>query len=217
MVPSRNQDPQSPDCWRVLTDVSEQVAAIVTVHDPDGVSFRFLKAQYLDSPHVKSVAECRHILAHIILDDGMHDGGTELLGQFEKVIDQKISVLIDHRRRQVRTEFDGSNLISLASQPEGGISTALELLKGLNLIVITDGQVDDRNEIEEYMIEVARELDRLDAPRAYINVQFVQVGDDQNANPFLRHLENGLRDREDSPRDVGSSVLRAFSWARSSL
>jgi hypothetical protein len=76
--------------------------------------------------------------------------------------------------------------------------------KPLNLIVITDGDADDQDEVEDYLTSVAKELDRLEAPGRHIGIQFVQIGDDEAAAEWLTDLDDGFKGR--GTRDV--SVLR---------
>jgi hypothetical protein len=68
-----------------------------------------------------------------------------------------------------------------------------DLPKPLNLIVLTDGEADDEQEVEEYLVETARTLDELGAPKSHIGIQFVQVGDDVEAAEYLRRLDDDLK------------------------
>ena len=80
--------------------------------------------------------------------------------------------------------------------------------KPLNLIAITDGEADDRVEVEEYLRDdIAAQLDQWNAPKSYIGIQFVQVGDDQQAAKWLRELDDDLAKEPDSTlRDVSTRI-----------
>ena len=82
--------------------------------------------------------------------------------------------------------------------------------KKLNLTVITDGSADDEPEVESYITEVARELDRLGAKGSQIGIHFVQVGEEPNASEFLRRLDDDLKHNTKPPiRDVSTMITKA--------
>ncbi len=53
--------------------------------------------------------------------------------------------------------------------------------KKFNIIVITDGQADDKQELEDLIVDTAQELDRLRAPAAQIGIHSVLIGEDESA------------------------------------
>lgn len=66
----------------------------------------------------------------------------------------------------------------------------LTCLKPINIIVITDGVPSD--DVEAVVIQVAKKLDKLDAPPYQIGIQFFQVGKEIGAADALRSLDDEL-------------------------
>lgn len=76
--------------------------------------------------------------------------------------------------------------------------------KKLYLIVLTDGQPDDVQAVEEVVIKYANELEELKAPPFQVGMQFVQIGEDKVASEFLRRLNDDLMKKRCLNRDVSS-------------
>ena len=76
--------------------------------------------------------------------------------------------------------------------------------KRLNLIVLTDGEPDDVQAVEEVIVKYANELKELKAHPLQVGVQFVQIGGDEDASEFLRGLDDDLMKRRNLDRDVSS-------------
>lgn len=74
--------------------------------------------------------------------------------------------------------------------------------KKLNLIVLTDGEPDEDNDVERMIVKYAKELDREEAREHQVGIQFVQIGDDPKATMFLKMLDNDLKRRHGIGRDV---------------
>lgn len=74
--------------------------------------------------------------------------------------------------------------------------------KMLNLIVLTDGEPDDAQAVEEVIVKYANELKELRAPPLQVGVQFVQIGRDEAASKFLRSLDDDLVNKRGLDRDV---------------
>ena len=64
--------------------------------------------------------------------------------------------------------------------------------KPLNIVVITDGVPSD--DVESVIIDVAKQLDKAEAPAWQVGVQFFQVGNEHGAAEALRELDDGLAD-----------------------
>ena len=80
-------------------------------------------------------------------------------------------------------------------------------IKGLNLIVITDGEPSPGQDVEGVVMKYAKILAQLDAPPLQVGIQFVQVGDEKGAKDFLDSLDNDLQEKHDLDRDVSCLVL----------
>ena len=85
-------------------------------------------------------------------------------------------------------------------------------IKGLNLIVITDGEPSPGQDVEGVVVKYARILAELDAPPLQVGVQFVQVGDEKEAKDFLDSLDNELQEKYDLDRDVSWLDFTSRSW-----
>lgn len=76
-------------------------------------------------------------------------------------------------------------------------------IKGLNLIVLTDGEPDEDQDVETVIVDCANQLKALHAPKLKVGIQFVQIGNDEKAREFLRGLDDDLKDKHNLDRDVG--------------
>lgn len=75
-------------------------------------------------------------------------------------------------------------------------------IKGLNLIVLTDGEPDAGQDVEEVLRHYAKELKEAGAHRFKVGVQFVQIGGDEDARKFLEFLDDDLKAKHKLDRDV---------------
>ncbi|MCJ1314546.1 hypothetical protein MMC25_008228 [Agyrium rufum] len=66
----------------------------------------------------------------------------------------------------------------------------VEKVKPLNIIVITDGVPSD--DVESVIINVAKKLDKFDAPAWQVGIQFFQVGHEAGAAEALSELDDAL-------------------------
>ncbi|KAG6824482.1 hypothetical protein H0H92_006736 [Tricholoma furcatifolium] len=76
------------------------------------------------------------------------------------------------------------------------LKTSEVKIKPVNYIVITDGEADDPHITESTIIDTARELDALNKSPSQIGIQFVQIGNDENATQFLKRLDDKLANAE---------------------
>ncbi len=63
--------------------------------------------------------------------------------------------------------------------------------KSTLMIVLTDGEPDDRNAVADVIVAATKRLDRDEE----LAIQFVQVGKDRGAGEFLQFLDDGLTAR----------------------
>ena len=80
-------------------------------------------------------------------------------------------------------------------------------IKGLNLIVITDGEPSPKQNVEGVIVKYARMLAKQDAPPLQVGIQFVQIGDEKGAKNFLDSLDNDLQEKHKLDRDVSWLML----------
>ena len=76
--------------------------------------------------------------------------------------------------------------------------------KPLNLIILTDGEPDPDQNVEEVIKKYANQLKEAKAPPLQVGIQFVQIGGDPDAAKFLESLDDDLQDRYGLDRDVRS-------------
>ena len=86
-------------------------------------------------------------------------------------------------------------------------------IKGLNLIVLTDGAPSTGQDVEGVLVKYARRLERADAPLLKVGVQFVQIGVDEGASKFLQKLDDNIKAIHGLDRDVRGSPLSHCSRA----
>lgn len=129
-----------------------------------------------------------------------------------------------------RDSFQYKNVASPATveaifnsvQPRGGTPTGMrlhsilkpylrevemkgeDLVKPLNIIVITDGQATD--DVESVILAAARKLDRLDACAWQVGIQFFQVGNDKAAEKMLKELDDNLTHKDGKNKDLRDMV-----------
>ena len=74
--------------------------------------------------------------------------------------------------------------------------------KGLNLIVLTDGEPESGQKVEDVIVKYAKKLETISAPPFHVGVQFVQIGGDEAASIFLKSLDDDLKAKHGLDRDV---------------
>ncbi len=196
-LPIEQSKPYGRKRWDVTVEALGHIAEIAARYDEDGIDIRFLIEQKLDEDRIKSGNRVRELLGKIDLD--AHSGGTKFRDQLEDALDPHLDKYEEYLKqmddyKQKRQQGLG---IRAPKRP-----------KFLSLIVITDGEADDEQKVEEYIVSVAKRLDDWAAPAAYVGIQFVQVGDDYRATIFLQRLDNELKNCEPEIRDVSTLPCR---------
>lgn len=74
--------------------------------------------------------------------------------------------------------------------------------KMLNLIMLTDGEPDVHQNVEDVIVDYVNKLRKLGAYKYQVGVQFVQIGNDKGATEFLRVLDDDLVKKRGLDRDV---------------
>ncbi|KAI9712117.1 MAG: hypothetical protein M1820_001826 [Bogoriella megaspora] len=127
----------------------------------------------------------------------------------------------DKKRTNLKSIDDVMNLFR-DLYPEGETPTADKLdeelnefcyeykqdrkIKGLNLIILTDGAPSEGQDVEEVLVRYAKNLKDLHAPALKVGVQFVQIGVDEGAAKFLQKLDNDIREIYKLDRDMVDTV-----------
>ena len=191
----KENEPEGPDRWTVTVEALRHIADIAAEHDEDGIDMKFLKMREFDEENIISGAAITDILRLIDFQNQDHGGGTTFAEHLEEVIDSHVDTYEDYVHDLAMYRQRIRERVKKPKRPDKP--------KALNVIVITDGQADDEEEVENYIIKVARKLDQLEAPAGHIGIQFVQVGDDEQATKFLKRLDDDLKNIVPPVRDVG--------------
>lgn len=208
---AKDKEPEGEDRWSATAGALRHITQIAASKDPDGIDIRFLKAQSLNEDNITTSDTVMEIIGLIDMYDGTHGGGTV----FKEHLENDISPRLDLYREYVQQEATyKADLRRLGKDRQA----RARLLKPkppnkLNLIVVTDGQADDRQEVEDYIIETARTLDELGAPTAQVGIQFVQIGEDRT---YLKRLDDDLKKRNPPIRDV-SFLFSIYLYSFNSL
>lgn len=190
-------EPEGQSRWDATKQALGHIIDRVAPKDEDGIDIRFLKSTELNGDHMKSVEEVMKLVDEVDMFDEHRGGGT----LFEEHLQDEISP----RREEYRQYFEQQAAYNSKTRAARAHLEKPQPPKKLNLVVITDGQADDKQEVEDYIIETARELDRLRAPAAQIGIQFVQIGEDEDARKFLKRLDDDLKHQDPPIRDVSFS------------
>ncbi|KAL8780921.1 MAG: hypothetical protein Q9213_006232 [Squamulea squamosa] len=78
--------------------------------------------------------------------------------------------------------------------------------KGLNLIILTDGEPEPGQDVEQVIVKYANQLRDASAPLFHVGIQFVQIGADSTATAFLRRLDSKLKGAHNLDRDMVDTV-----------
>ena len=191
------EEPEGQSRWDATKQALGHIIDLAAPKDEDGIDIRFLKSTDLDGDNMKSVEGVMKLVDEVDMFDEHRGGGT--------VFEEHLKDEINPRREEYRQYFEQYAAYSKKTRADRARLVKPQPPKKLNLIVITDGQADDKQEVEDYIIETARELDRLGAPAAQIGIQFVQIGEDEDARRFLKRLDDDLKHQEPPIRDVSLS------------
>ena len=74
--------------------------------------------------------------------------------------------------------------------------------KGLNVIILTDGEPTRGQDVEAVIVKYARQLEAMSAKPLHVGLQFVQIGGDEGAAKFLKSLDDDLQEKYQLDRDV---------------
>lgn len=150
--------------WRETREALKAITPICTKHDSDGIDIHFLNTP--DSPAYLNITSPDKVeqIFNTVKPGGGTPTGTRLS-----------AILKPYLRDCERVGAD-----------------RIEEIKPLNLIVLTDGEAHD--DPESVILNVAKKLDKLEAPTWQLGIQFFQVGNDPEATKALNDLDDGLQD-----------------------
>jgi hypothetical protein len=158
--------------WTELIQSMRHVVDLVCHYDKDGVDVHFLINSLKDEPEIREGQRVMTLLTKEVGPDEM-GGGTYMQDQLWEILTRSIDKFENYRRAMKS-------------------SVRAERPKKLNLIVITDGAADDKEEVEFTITSAAQRLDQLQAPPNQVGIQFLQIGRDVQAGKWLEFLDDSL-------------------------
>lgn len=176
--------------WAELIQSMRYIVDLVCHYDKDGVDVHFLINSLKDEPEIREGQRVMTLLTKEVGPDEM-GGGTYMQDQLWEILTRSIDKFEDYRRN-----------LKYTPKPERP--------KKLNLIVITDGAADDKEEVEFTITSAAQRLDQLRAPPNQVGIQFLQIGKDVQAGKWLEFLDDSLHKMQ-GIRDVSCSWLSPSS------
>lgn len=182
--------------WEELIDSLRYTVEIVCRYDKDGVEVHFLNQDEKDED---GITEGQRVLDLLTKEVGPDEqgGGTYISNPLWAVLAPYIDRFEDWKNRLLDR-----------SMPR------VKRPKMLNLIVITDGAAEDKEGVEDVIVNAAKRLDQLGAPANQVGIQFLQIGKDNDAARWLKLLDDSLREKH-TVRDV-SRLPGGVRWGETS-
>jgi hypothetical protein len=169
------KEPGSPmSRWDYLIESLRYFGDIPAKINDDGIDIYFLVDGAKDDKEVRSCQRLLEILASI---NTQSSGPSSL----DKVLWEVLHAYLNNYR-----EF-------YYKKKYASTSSSTPTPKRLNVIVITDGESEDQEEVEATLVRTARELPILEMPPLQIGIQFLQIGDNKGVNAWLNVLDDKLK------------------------
>ncbi|OCH94283.1 hypothetical protein OBBRIDRAFT_789419 [Obba rivulosa] len=156
--------------WREAREALAALADIASKYDTDGIDVCFLNNS-LVGQEMKSGEGVR-----ALFDRVSPRGITPIGGKLEQLL---LYYLDELERAKARADT--------------GNTHPLDQVKPVNYIILTDGAPTD--DPEDVIVTAARRLDAGNFPLTQVGIQFVQIGNSEDATAFLNDLDNGLGER----------------------
>ncbi|KAF8834561.1 hypothetical protein BDN67DRAFT_975920 [Paxillus ammoniavirescens] len=153
--------------WPQARDALSELAAIASTYDRDGIDIHFLNNSR-SAIGMKDSNNVRHLFEKV-----RPEGATPIAAKLDVLVGNYIRKLEQASKRR-----------------DKGDPSALERIKPVNFILITDGVPTD--EPLDCIVALARRLDRGNYPLSQVGIQFVQIGNDRGATEFLKELDDEL-------------------------
>ncbi|KAI0467877.1 hypothetical protein F4859DRAFT_227949 [Xylaria cf. heliscus] len=176
--------------WEQTRNVIEQIVPVCMEYDQDGVDIYFLNDPYhrnfFDDPHRDEAGWSK---------DGDRSHGKASHAYIGVTQAEDVKAVFNNRNPMLNTPTGrrlGEIMETYVDCYEARDAERQELPKPLNIIVITDGEASDKDDLRNTLIRQAERLDALSAPYHQLGVQFFQVGKDEPAARHLVELDNDL-------------------------
>ncbi|KAK0628411.1 hypothetical protein B0T17DRAFT_152656 [Bombardia bombarda] len=199
-----------PSRWDELVQSLRYIVEIVCRYDRDGVDVHFFCNDSKDELGITDGQRILDLLTNEVGPD--EEGGGTFIGQQIWVILSTYLERFEEYKKHLSDRGRGGNNNRQRQQQQ----PRPDKPKKLNLIVITDGAADDKESVEDVIVQAAKRLDALHASSDQVGIQFLQIGKDVNAARWLRLLDDSLKERYgirdivdtrpwDSPNEINKS------------
>jgi hypothetical protein len=171
--------------WEELIESLRYTVEIVCHYDKDGVEVHFLNQDEKDEDGITEGQRVLDLLTKEVCPDEQ-GGGTYISTRLWDILCPYVDRFEAWKTWQSSRD---------RSKPK------MKKPRMLNLIVITDGAAEDKEGVEDIIVNVAKRLDSLSAHPNQVGIQFLQIGKDDDAARWLRSLDDALKEKH-SVRDV---------------
>ncbi|GAP85552.1 putative von willebrand factor [Rosellinia necatrix] len=175
--------------WEQTRNVIKQIVPICLQYDQDGVDLYFLNDPYHFNINNPNAAEPTWSQS----ENPEEGKGSHV---YVGIRDAKtVNTVFNNRQPFCGTPTGkrlGGILTTYVDCYETRMARGSKPPKPLNIIVITDGEANDKGALRDILIQQAARLDTLNAPYYQLGVQFFQVGRDKSATSHLHELDDGL-------------------------
>jgi hypothetical protein len=144
--------------WNLVCEALEYLADVTAQRENDGIDIYFLLNKTLNKRKVK---DGQSVLNRLQRVDLMKKGST----RFEPTLNPILREYMDRLRR-----------------------AGNDSVRPLDVIVLTDGDAQDKIATNKLIQRTAKELDSLGVPENQVGIQFVQVGEDKKAATWLKNV-----------------------------
>ncbi|KAK3363108.1 hypothetical protein B0T25DRAFT_526318 [Lasiosphaeria hispida] len=171
--------------WSDLIESLRYTVDIVCRYDKDGVDVHFLCSDDMDKSGITNGQEVMDLLNEVEPDE--IGGGTYISQQLWGILSSYLDRFEEWK-------------VWMKERPRSK-GPKVEKPKMLNLIIVTDGAADDKEDVENVIVEAAKRLDKLGALPYQVGIQFLQIGKDEDAAQWLNKLDDSLKAKHDV-RDI---------------
>lgn len=193
--------------WNQTRKALEAIVPICTSHDADGIDIYFLNNNSKNNVTKDSFGPFRNVTSldtvKEIFDKVSPEGATPTGKRLEDIIRPYLKNLAAAAADAAERHVSGDNGVgdgetTITTMTEDDPKAETNIIKPLNIIVITDGCPSDKKHLESVIVNTAKELDYSfdpPCPAWQIGIQFFQVGQDQRATESLMDLDDNLKDK----------------------
>lgn len=180
--------------WELVKKILDYSTAVAMKYDPDGVDIHFLNNRTANQDNVGDPAFAVEILRNIALR-----GNTPIRDQLSRHLH---SYLREYERRKNDLNVKGYNLILLTDgEPNPDYDAPGDIFD-----LDAERTKPAFRRIRKMLVEIAQQLDNLQAEENQVGIQFCNVGNDPGAEEFFNFLDNRLQGQWNLNRDMIDTV-----------